>query len=78
VSDFNPQSVDSMFSQILARIESIEQKGDNRQEVLLAIREQVTKTNGRVTTLEAYKDVFMWIIGVLALLIPAYVEFRRK
>jgi hypothetical protein len=67
-----------MFSQILARIESIEQKGDNRQEVLLAIREQVTKTNGRVTTLEAYKDVFMWIIGVLALLIPAYVEFRRK
>jgi len=78
VSNFNPQSVDSMFSQILARIESIEQKGDNRQEVLLAIREQVTKTNGRVTTLEAYKDVFMWIIGVLALLIPAYVEFRRK
>ena len=78
MSDFNPQSVDSMFSQILARIESIEQKGDNRQEVLLAIREQVTKTNGRVTTLEAYKDVFMWIIGVLALLIPAYVEFRRK
>jgi hypothetical protein len=78
VSDFNPQSVDSMFSQILARIESIEQKGDNRQEVLLAIREQVTKTNGRVTTLEAYKDVFMWIIGVLALLVPAYVEFRRK
>jgi hypothetical protein len=67
-----------MFSQILARIESIEQKGDNRQEVLLAIREQVTKTNGRVTTLEAYKDVFMWIIGVLALLVPAYVEFRRK
>jgi hypothetical protein len=67
-----------MFSQILARIESIEKKGDNRQEVLLAIREQVTKTNGRVTTLEAYKDVFMWIIGVLALLIPAYVEFRRK
>ena len=67
-----------MFSQILARIESIEQKGDNRQEVLLAIREQVTKTNGRVTTLEAYKDVFMWIIGVLALLIPAFVEFRRK
>jgi len=67
-----------MFSQILARIESIEQKGDNRQEVLLAIREQVTKTNGRVTTLEAYKDVFMWIIGVLALLIPAYVEWRRK
>lgn len=78
MSNFNPQSVDSMFSQILARIESIEQKGDNRQEVLLAIREQVTKTNGRVTTLEAYKDVFMWIIGVLALLIPAYVEFRRK
>lgn len=78
MSDFNPQSVDSMFSQILARIESIEQKGDNRQEVLLAIREQVTKTNGRVTTLEAYKDVFMWIIGVLALLVPAYVEFRRK
>ena len=78
MSDFNPQSVDSMFSQILARIESIEKKGDNRQEVLLAIREQVTKTNGRVTTLEAYKDVFMWIIGVLALLIPAYVEFRRK
>ena len=67
-----------MLSQILARIESIEQKGDNRKEVLLAIREQVTKTNGRVTTLEAYKDVFMWIIGVLALLIPAYVEFRRK
>ena len=78
MSNFNPQSVDSMFSQILARIESIEKKGDNRQEVLLAIREQVTKTNGRVTTLEAYKDVFMWIIGVLALLIPAYVEFRRK
>ena len=78
MSNFNPQSVDSMFSQILARLESIEQKGDNRQEVLLAIREQVTKTNGRVTTLEAYKDVFMWIIGVLALLIPAYVEFRRK
>lgn len=78
MSNFNPQSVDSMLSQILARIESIEKKGDNRQEVLLAIREQVTKTNGRVTTLEAYKDAFIWVIGILALLIPAYVEFRRK
>jgi len=66
VSDFNPQSNDSMFSQILAEMREIRAKGDNRQEILNVIREQTIKTNGRVSALEATSETNRWWIVALS------------
>jgi len=70
---FNPQSMDAKVSEILTRINAIEEKGDNRQNVFYAIREQVMKTNGRVTALEATAETNRWWLGFLtgALLVLA-------
>jgi len=71
VSEFNPQSSDSMFTQILTEMKEIKY-------TLECVREQTTKTNGRVTLLETYKNIIVWMLGFIALLVPAYIEMRRK
>ena len=80
MDQYHPDSMDSRISEILAEIKAIKQKGDNRQELLCDIRDQVTKTNGRVTYLEAQVATSKWwitaITGVI-LAIVAILEYRK-
>ena len=72
---FNPQSIDSKISEILTKIAAIEDKGDNRQIILTSIKEQVSKTNGRVTALETPAEINKWWIGFLTGVVIAICSF---
>jgi hypothetical protein len=48
--DYNPDSVNATLSRIIQRL-------DQQDAVLGRIEEQVVKTNGRVSTLETWRDV---------------------
>ena len=57
--NYDPNSLDSMFSKVLQKLEAQDQ-------ILAEIKEQVTKTNGRVTDLEFWKKEVMAKVGWLA------------
>lgn len=56
---YDPLSIDSQLSKILTRM-------DAQDERLQTILDQVTKTNGRVSTLEVWKDQLTGNITVVA------------
>ncbi len=63
--EFNPNSGDSNFSEIPARL--------GGQDVgLRSILEQAVKTNGRVSSLQAFRAI-MLVLGVLRMLVPGAV-----
>lgn len=59
--DFNRNSTDAMFSLILERIESynkeVTRRLDGQDQFLIRIENQTTKTNGRVSLVEAQRAV---------------------
>ncbi len=63
-NDFNPNSTDATFSRILSRM-------DYQDRLLLEIREQTTKTNGRVTALERDRWYQRGIIAGISIVISA-------
>jgi hypothetical protein len=71
MSNFNPQSSDSNFAKIFERM-------DNQDKVLADIRDQTTKTNGRVTALEGFKGQIYIIVVVTFSLLTLYATWRIK
>lgn len=56
---YDPNSIDSTLSRILANQEAADRKAD-------AILEQVTRTNGRVSALERFKEVMTAKVSLVA------------
>jgi hypothetical protein len=56
---YDPNSIDSTLSRILANQEAADRKAD-------AILEQVTRTNGRVSALERFKEVMTAKVTLVA------------
>lgn len=50
---FDPNSVDSVLSMILTRLDAMDKRLISQDSVLLAIKEQTTRTNGRVNLLDS-------------------------
>ena len=59
--DFNPHSYDATFATILQRLD----EQDKNLKLLPEVLEQVKKTNGRVTALEARNKYLMYIGSIL-------------
>ena len=69
--NFNPNSVDAQLATIISELVRQKESSDERHaentNVLNAIREQTTKTNGRVSKLENSRKYFLgWIAGASA------------
>lgn len=65
--EYDPRSHDAVISQILQRLEEgdrtmVRNHADNRA-LMIEIRDQVIRTNGRVSKLEAWRN---WLAGALA------------
>lgn len=71
MSEFNPQSHDSNFARLFERL-------DNQDKVLAEIKDQVCKTNGRVTALEGYKAQIAMVIFVAFAMLSLYATWRLK
>lgn len=56
---YDPQSTDAMFSRIIQRL-------DAQDEILRRIEAQTVKTNGRVSSLERWRDVTMAKVAVMS------------
>ena len=67
-NEFHPNSIDATLSRILANQDEANRKSD-------AILEQVMKTNGRVTTLETWREVITGKIGLISAGVAAIVSF---
>jgi hypothetical protein len=76
-SSFNPKSPDAMFATIIERLnqqdEMKERMHKENKEVLDEIRDEVKKTNGRVTKLENWRDYQKGKIAGIALAVSSAV-----
>jgi hypothetical protein len=68
--DYNPNSSDSMFARVLQRM-------DAQDNILEEIRSQVTRTNGRVTTLEQERWYQRGIIAAITCGLLMFWEFIK-
>jgi hypothetical protein len=64
MSDYDPHSMDAMFSRVLARL-------DSQDRILLEIRDEVKKTNGRVSSIEQWRTAMKARIAVIVGLVSA-------
>jgi hypothetical protein len=65
-NDFNPNSLNATLARIIAGQEEANRKAD-------LIIEQVTKTNGRVTALETWRDIVKAKVLLIATICSAVV-----
>lgn len=76
---FDPQSLDATLATIVGEIkahrEQVIVRFDAQDAELAAIREQVTKTNGRTSSLERWRDSVKVRLALIAGLISAGVAF---
>ena len=68
---FDPRSPDAMFATILAKLEEHGAKAD-------CILEQVQKTNGRVTTLERWRDIITAKTAVISAALSVAIGIALK
>ena len=77
MSDFNPNSSDSMFARVLERMDQSEQKvtATNAEflGVLREIRDEARRTNGRVGSLEAWRENVRGRVAVAASVVSGIV-----
>lgn len=68
----NMKALDQKIDRVEVNVkEAIAEKAEDLKEELLAIKEQTTKTNGRVTSLEQWKWMAVGAISILtALVLP--------
>jgi hypothetical protein len=67
---FDPNSTDAVLSRILTRF-------DQQDSVLKEIKEQVMKTNGRVTDLERDKWIQRGIVFAISTSVPLGLELSK-
>ena len=69
-NDFNPNSLDSMLTRVLSRLDEQDRTAEKTNAdfllVLSEIRTEAQKTNGRVTVLERWRDVVTAKTAVIA------------
>jgi len=65
LNDYNPNSADAMFAKLFSRM-------DHQDRILIEIREQTLKTNGRVTVLE--NDKLKWS-GIMITIVAIFTFF---
>jgi hypothetical protein len=72
-SDYNPQSTDAVLSRILQRLDEQDKASEANTtrflNVLGDIRDQTTKTNGRVTSLERWRTEVRSKVAVIAIIV---------
>lgn len=77
--DFNPNSSDAVFSRILQRLEEQDSVASKTRveflQVLGDIKEQTTKTNGRVGKLERWQTEVKAKVAVVAMAASGVVSF---
>ena len=68
--DFNPNSLDSMLTRVLSRLDEQDRTAEKTNAdfllVLSEIRTEAQKTNGRVTKLERWRDVVTAKTSIIA------------
>jgi len=82
MSDFNEKSPDAMFARVLARLEEQDRSaGKTNAEFLLVLQEirtEARKTNGRVTSLERWRDIVTAKTAVIAAALSFIVTIAVK
>jgi hypothetical protein len=67
MSNYDPNSIDATLARIISNQESADKKAD-------AILEQVTKTNGRVTKLETWREIMTAKISAISAAVAAVIS----
>ena len=73
MNTFDPNSFNARFAEVLSEIRSIKEAAARREILLEEIKEQVTYTNGKVRTLYVYKQIIVWVIGVIIAVVLALI-----
>ena len=81
-NDFNPNSLDSMLTRVLSRLDEQDRTAEKTNAdfllVLSEIRTEAQKTNGRVTVLERWRDVVTAKTAVIAGVLSVCVTLALK
>jgi hypothetical protein len=79
--NFDPRSNDSMITAILNRLDEQDRNSARNQvanhDLMVEIKEQVKKTNGRVSRLETWRNRIAGAIALMAFIITIYAALHR-